>query len=345
MGIGFHVPKIIRIHGSIAFLFMLAACGGGTEEISGSEDVTSEEGSTAESEELEPVTLVLNWFPKSQMGGFFAAQSEGYFEENGLDIEVQPGGPEVSTLQMVAAGDAEFGLAHADQLLMARNQGMELVALAASLQNSPQAFMYHSDAGLDGFEDMNGRKAYVEAGIPYWEYLKSQYDLSDVEQLTYTGEYTQFMNEPESISQSFVTSEPYFMEREGVDVDTTLISEAGYDPYNVVLFVTRDYLEQNKETVEQFMNAYRPGWDYYEENYEEVNEVIHEANENIALEELKFESEAQHDFVYGGDAEENGVGHMTEERWGELIDQLYELELLDEQVDPEEVYTTEYLSE
>ncbi|MFD2706141.1 ABC transporter substrate-binding protein [Salibacterium lacus] len=325
---------------AFAAILGLAACGGGESGESGTAGAESEG-----TEETEDATLVLNWFPKSQMGGFFAAQSEGYFEDNGLNVEIQPGGPEVSTLQMVAAGDAEFGLAHADQLLMARNQGMELVALAASLQNSPQAFMYHEEAGMDGFEDLNGRKVFVEAGIPYWEYLKSQYDLSGVEQLTYTGEYTQFMSEPQSVSQSFVTSEPYFMQREGVDVETTLISEAGYDPYNVVLFVTKDYLENNEAKVEKFMNAYRPGWNHYEENYEEVNEVIHEANENIAPEELKFESEQQHDFVYGGAAEENGVGHMTPERWQELIDQLYELDLLDEQVDAKEVFTTEYLSE
>ncbi|SFL46279.1 ABC transporter substrate-binding protein [Salibacterium qingdaonense] len=329
--------KMRWLPAGFVLLVTLAACGGGESEESGT--------AGAESEGTEEATLVLNWFPKSQMGGFYAAKSQGYFEENGLNVEIQPGGPEVSTIQMVAAGDAEFGLAHADQLLMARNQGMDLVALGASLQNSPQAFMYHADAGMDGFEDLNGRKVYVEAGIPYWEYLKSQYDLSGVEQLTYTGEYTQFMSDHQSVSQSFVTSEPYFMERQDVDVETTLISESGYDPYNVVLFVTRDYLENNEAMVENFMQAYRPGWNYYEDNYEEVNEVIHEANENIAPEELKFESEQQHDFVYGGAAEENGVGHMTTERWQELIDQLYELDLLDEQVEPEKVFTTEYLTE
>ncbi|RSL32433.1 myristoyl transferase [Salibacterium salarium] len=343
----FKFNKNVLLMGSIFFLLILAACGEeeGTEEASGSDGGEGTESTEAAGEELESAKLVLNWFPKSQMGGFFAAQSEGYFEENGLDVDIQPGGPEVSTIQMVAAGDADFGLAHADQLLLARNQGMELVALGASLQNSPQALMFHEEAGLEDFEDMNGRQAYIEPGIPYWEYLMNEYDLSEVQQLSYNGQHTNFMNEPESVSQSFVTSEPYFMEREGIDVDTKLISESGYDPYNVVLFVTKDYLEGNEATVEKFMSAYQPGWEYYEDSYEEVNEVIHEANENIAVEELKFEAEAQHDFVYGGDAEENGVGHMTEDRWGKLIDQLYELELLDEQVDPNEVFTTEYLSE
>lgn len=122
-----------------------------------------------------------------------------------------------------------------------------------------------------------------------------------------------------------------------------MISEAGYNPYNVVLFVTKDYLDSNKETVERFMEAYTAGWDYYKDHDEEVNEVIHEANENIALEELAYEAETQFEFVFGGDAKENGVGFMTEERWGDLIHQLVEIGQLQETVDPNEVFTTEFL--
>ncbi|BAD66277.1 ABC transporter permease [Shouchella clausii] len=289
------------------------------------------------------VKLVLNWFPKAQMGGFFAAQSQAYYEDNDLDVDIEPGGPEVSAIQMVAAGQAEFGLAHADQILIARNQGIELVALAASLQESPQALMFHEGHGTDSFADINGRTAYIEPGIPYWDYLKSQYDLSDVTELAYNGQHVNFLENEEAVTQAFLTSEPFFLEREGIGTETLLISEAGYNPYNVVLFVTKDYLDSNKETVERFMEAYTAGWDYYKDHDEEVNEVIHEANENIALEELAYEAETQFEFVFGGDAKENGVGFMTEERWGDLIHQLVEIGQLQETVDPNEVFTTEFL--
>ncbi|WP_078395058.1 ABC transporter substrate-binding protein [Shouchella patagoniensis] len=308
-----------------ASLVLLAACGG-----------------SANSDGKEAVKLVLNWFPKSQMGGFYAAQVNGDYEDNGLDVEIEPGGPEVSAIQLVASGNADFGLAHADQLLVARNEGIEFIALAATQQESPQALMFHEGKGVSKFEGINGKTMYIEPGIPYWDYLKSQYDLSEVEELAYTGQNVNFLANEDSITQAFQTSEPFFLERQGVATETMLISEAGYNPYNVVLFVTKDYFDKNEETVDQFMKAYQSGWETYETNYDDINETIHEVNPEIAMEELEFEAEAQYEFVFGGDAEEHGVGYMSHERWQELIDQLVDIGQLDQTVDAAEVFTTKY---
>ncbi|BDH60227.1 ABC transporter permease [Lysinibacillus sp. PLM2] len=335
----------------LALLFVLAACGGsgssseptdGGAGTSGSGSETPSE-STEEPVEMKDVKLVLNWFAKAQHGGVYAAQENGLFEEVGLNVTVEPGGPQVSSINMVASGNAEFGLAHADQIAMARNEGIELVAVATAMQGSPQAFMFHKGHGIEDFEELNGRKVFIQPGIIYWEYLKTQYDLSGVEELTYTGQHVNFIPDVESVTQAFLTSEPYFMELEGVKVETKLIADAGYDPYNVVLYVTKDYLEQNKETVGAFTKAFVEGWNLYKDSYEEINTIIQEDNPDIELESLKFEAESQAEFVYGMDAAENGVGYMTEERWATLIEQLYSLGLLDEQYDASTIFTTEFL--
>ena len=127
--------------------------------------------------------------------------------ENGLNVEIEPGGPQVSSINMVASGNAEFGLAHADQLVMARNEGIELVAVAAAMQGSPQALMFHKGNGIKDFEELNGRKVYIQPGITYWEYLKSEYDLSGAEELAYTGQHVNFIGDKKAATQAFVTSE------------------------------------------------------------------------------------------------------------------------------------------
>lgn len=322
----------------MVLLLVLAACG--SEESSGS---TSE--GTDDSKEVKDVKVVLNWFAKAQHGGVYAARENGLFEESGLNVTIEPGGPQVSSINMVASGKADFGLAHADQIVNARNEGIELVAVAAAMQGSPQAFMFHKGHGIEDFDELNGRKVFVQPGIVYWEYLKTQYDLSKVEELAHTGQHGNFIADENSVTQAFVTSEPYFMKLDGVEVETKLISDAGYDPYNIVLYVTKDYLEENKETVERFTKAFVDGWDLYKDSYEEINKVIQEDNPDIELESLKFEAEAQSEFVYGGDAAENGVGYMTEERWATLIDQLNKLGILEETFDAKEIFTTEFLTE
>lgn len=315
---------------------LLSACG--------SEGATETESKAADtSGGTEDVKLVLNWFPKSQHGGVYSALEEGTFEENGLNVEVEPGGPQVSPVQIVAAGDAQFGLAHADQMLIARNQGIELVAVAATMQGSPQAFMYHKGEDIQDFEDLNGREVLVQPGITYWDFLKNKYDLSKVTELGYNGQHVNFIDNKTSVTQSFVTSEPFFMEQEKVPVETMLVSESGYDPYNVVLFVTKDYLESHKKTVQKFVSSYIKGWQSYEQSSDEINKVIVGENPNIALEALNFETETQHEYIYGKDAAEHGIGYMTEERWDTLEKQLLEIGLLKEDFKTSEMFTTEFL--
>ncbi|WP_251552066.1 ABC transporter substrate-binding protein [Neobacillus muris] len=330
--------KIKLLFIGLALLLILAACGG---EESGSSSAGESSGENGK--KLTDVKIVLNWFAKAQHGGVYTAQENGLFEKNGLKVTIEPGGPQVSSINMVASGKAEFGLAHADQIVNARNEGIELVAVAAAMQGSPQAFMFHKGKGIDDFDELNGKKVYIQPGIVYWEFLKSKYDLSKVQELTHTGQLTNFINDENAVTQAFVTSEPYFAKLEGVEVETKLISDAGYDPYNIVLYVTKDYLEKNKETVTAMTTAFVEGWNQYKDTYKEINKIIQKDDPDIELESLNFESESQADFVYGQDAAEHGVGYMTEERWATLIEQLHDLGVLKETFDAKTIFTTEFL--
>lgn len=318
-------------------MLFLAACSGG-EESSG--DTNNDPKESA----IEDVKLILNWFPKSQHGGVYAAMENDTFKENGLNVTIEPGGPQVSSVQLVASGQAQFGLAHADQLIIAKNQGIDLVAIATAMQGSPQAFMFHKGHGITDFEELNGKKVYIQPGITYWDFLKSKYDLSKVEELAYTGQHANFITEKDSATQAFTTSEPFFLQKEGIETETKLISDAGYDPYNVVLYVTKDYYENNKETVQKFVTSFVDGWNAYKDSSEIINEIIQKDNPDIALDALAFETETQKEFVYGGDAATHGFGYMSEERWTTLIEQLHDLGLLDETFNATEIFTNEFLS-
>ncbi|GAF64176.1 ABC transporter substrate-binding protein [Bacillus sp. TS-2] len=323
--------------------FILAACGNNTSNDASQTGGTETDNPSAVTDDLQEIKLVLNWFPKSQHGGAYAAVEQGFFEEVGLDVTLEPGGPQVSGIQIVAAGNAEFGLAHGDQILLARNEGVEVVSIAGIMQTSPQGLMFHEGEGINDFEDLNGRATFVQPGIAYWEFLKSKYDLSGVNELAYTGQHVNFLDDLESVTQNFVTSEPYMLEKEGVATETLLISESGYDPYQVVLFSTNEYLEDNEQLSKDFVAAFLKGWEYYKDHSDEINEIIHEDNPEIALDELADEAEKQNDFIFGHDASEHGVGYMSEERWALLIEQLYELDLLSESVDANEIYHSNYL--
>ena len=123
----------------------------------------------ADPAKLTPISQVLNWFPQPEQGGQFAAKVKGYYKDAGLDMTILPGGPQVSGIQIVAAGKAEFGMAQGDELIQARDQGIPVVALAAQFQINPTAILFHKGDNVKDFSDLNGRKIYLIPGSMYWE--------------------------------------------------------------------------------------------------------------------------------------------------------------------------------
>ncbi|MCZ4142775.1 myristoyl transferase, partial [Escherichia coli] len=112
--------------------------------------------------------------------GLYAAKEQGYYNEAGLDMTIQAGGPQVSPTQIVASGKAQFGLATADQLLVAREEGIPLVAIATIFQKSPQGLMVHANQNISSLADLNNRSVYVGTGSVFWDFVKSKYQLGNV---------------------------------------------------------------------------------------------------------------------------------------------------------------------
>src|ERR687898_2252647 len=85
-----------------AAMLALAACGG--------DDDDGAAGDTAAGGQKDKVTLQSKWVPQAQFAGYYAALAEGYYEEEGLDVTIKPGGPDIVPEQVVLGGQAEFGI-------------------------------------------------------------------------------------------------------------------------------------------------------------------------------------------------------------------------------------------
>lgn len=312
----------------LAAALTLSACGDGQ--------------SSGASKELTKVSQVTNWFAEPEHGGQYAALAKGFYEEAGLDMTIQSGGPGISSTQIVAGGKAEFGMGQADEILLARQNGIPLVAIAATFQKNPQGIMFHKGQYKD-ITELNGNKIYVGSGVVYWEYLKKAYSLDKVTEMKYTGSLANFVADPTAATQIYITSEPFSMQQEGVDVEYFLNYDLGYKQYGNVLYTTEDFLKKHPETVKAYVEASIKGWDYYKDNSEEINKVMQEKNPDLKLEAMAYGAKAQEPLVYGGDAETNGVGYMSKDIWSGLQAQLVDMGLLKEAEPIEDVFTNEYL--
>jgi len=247
-------------------------------------------------------------------------------------------------VQIVAGGRADFGMSDADTLALARSEGVPVVAIAAQFETSPQSLMFHEDSGIEGPEDIAGRTVFVAPAANYWNYLSERYGLQSSRVVAFSGTWGAFIEDKESVTQAYTTSSPYILEEEeGVPVREFLNADLGYNPYPI-LFTTERMIEEEPETVRAFVEASMRGWDYYYENTEKVNGVIRDLSPELSEGLLAYTAEKERPLVYGEDARENGVGHMTAGRWEALVGQLEEIGALEAgAVDPESCYTNEFL--
>ena len=125
----------------------------------------------AEGEGPRRVMLQLNWFPEMEHGGFYAAKVHGYFQDEGLEVEIIPGGTNVPVIQQVATRQVPFAIANAQDVLAGRSQDADVVALFAPLQHSPRCIMVHAASGIENFEQLHNVTLAVGEANLYVDFL------------------------------------------------------------------------------------------------------------------------------------------------------------------------------
>jgi NitT/TauT family transport system substrate-binding protein len=262
--------------------------------------------------------LALNWKPDPEFGGFYAAD----YAKHGLDVDILPGGAGTPTVQMVGAGSAEFGIVSADEILLARAQGNDVVALFAAFQNNPQGIMAHASRKLESIGDVlkSGTLA-LQSGLPYARLLRKKFGFDRVKIVPSTGgDLTAFFNDPNFAQQCFVAEEPLQAKRRGVDVTIFPISEIGYNPYTTVLAASGDLLRKNPDMATRMVAAVREGWRSYLDNAAPTNDRMYALNPTMDKATFAEVAEAQKSLI-----ESSPLGKMTTERWSTLASQLKDL--------------------
>lgn len=314
----------------VAAMMLLAGCG--RREPGGSN--ASGSGS------LHEVKLALNWVPEPEFGGFYAAKETHVFEIHGLDVEILPGGAGAPVVQMIASGQVEFGIVSADEIVIARSKGADVVGLFAVYQTNPQGIMVHADRGLTSLEQVltSGGTLAMEAGLPYAKYLEKKHGFSKVQVVPYAGGVAAFLNDKNFAQQCFIFSEPLAAKRQGVEPKVFLIAESGYNPYTTVVATRGEMLTKNPEVVRAMVQSCREGWMEYLRAPERTNAVMGKLNTAMDAQTFIDAAEAQQSLILTQEVQGDSIGTMTLSRWETLVSQLVELGVIDKAVPAAECF-------
>jgi NitT/TauT family transport system substrate-binding protein len=278
---------------------------------------------------MTPVSQVMNWFAQSAHGGLFAALKQGLYEQANLKMTNEQGGPQISAAPLVATGKHTFGMMQADQLLLAREEGLPLVGVFGIFQVNPQGLMYHMEQPVKDFADLNGRKVYVSPTATYWLYFVKKYKLDKVEQLNYNGQLPLFLNDKSAVFQCYVSSEPPAAKKAGANPGYLLNADSGFNPYGNIMVTTEQMVKDKPDVVQAYASATLAGWRHYLDNPQPTVEYIisdyrKDYDGPLGVEAARIEKP----LVIGKSNDPKQIGVVTEARMKELHDQMREVGVL-----------------
>jgi NitT/TauT family transport system substrate-binding protein len=293
---------------------------------------------------LTVVKLQTDWYPQPEHGGFYDALVKGYYKDEGLDVQILPGGPYVTSEPLVASGSVQFGMNSADHIMESiANADEPLIAVGATMQHDPQGVMVRADSPVHAWTDLNGRTVAVKPGSTWWEFMVHKFNLDKVREIPATYSVANFLQDPNYIQQAFVTSEPYFAQKDGVQTRMLINSEAGYDPYRV-FYTSKDFLREHPEVVAKFVRASIKGWRDYMNDPAQANATILKLNPALSSDWMQYSYAALKNggFITGGDKSGAMVGQFDAARWQSTYSQLLELHVLKKPIDVNSVFTAAY---
>ncbi|GIW97526.1 MAG: ABC transporter permease [Pirellulaceae bacterium] len=315
---------------------VVAGCRPSTE---GSDGAARDPGGGAQK-----VTLMLNWFPEVEHGGFFAAKVEGIAAQLGLQLAIRSGGPAAPVAQELVTGRVDFAVANADDVLLYQQQGAPVVAVLAAMQQSPRCILVHRDSGITSLEQLRGLTLQAGAGRPYLLFLQARGLLDGVQVVPYSG-VPRFCADKKSAMQGYLFSEPFLAEQLGCPAHALLVADLGFNPYASCLVTTRRAIAERADLVARMVQACRDGWLRYLESPQETNLEILRANQHgMTQEALEYGSRAIQPLCLPTGMRREEFGQMTRSRWQQLFDQFLELGLIDAQrFRVDDVYTSRFI--
>ncbi len=211
------------------------------------------------------VRLQQQWFANSGFAGEVIAQYRTS-SKYGIAIDVIPGSDQIDTKQVVKLGDAEVGVAGAEQIMQANEKGAGFVIIGVINSRSLACFISKKEKGIIKPKDMEGYRIGTMEGSPVdliYQALKEKEELaiSKADEVPTGWVLTGFVQDEYDVYPAFINDEPITLQLQGIDVNTILPSHYGVDFIGTVYFCRSEFVERCPEIVQSFVNSIIEGWE------------------------------------------------------------------------------------
>jgi len=317
-------------------------------------------GTAFAQDDLIDVCFQSKWFPQAQFVGYFTAQGKGFYEEEGLDVTILDGGTVNPTVQ-VASGNCDFGTDWIANMLVQRDQGLNVTQIAQIYQVAGYRLVALADSGIEDFADMAGRRVgvwsfgneFAAAAVFAKADLLSDLDPTvtdpDVEAVVYAFDPALVFPDEVDLASAMTYNELDQIIGLGYPLDVLNVldpADIGADLLEDLIFANNDVLATDdfkgsglsgKEVAERFVRASIRGWEYAAENQEEATDIVIAQCGDTCAGSGTTQSPEIHQTWQTAEAvkltipsEDTVVGSIDRDAWERSIETLVEVELISE---------------
>lgn len=270
-----------------------------------------------------------NWVAQAEHGGFYQSVADGTYAACGLDVTIQPGGPQVNNRALLIAGRIDYHMGgNLLETFSAVQEGIPIVAVAASFQKEPQVILTHPGR-VSSFEEIATlpRVLIADHGFAsFYQWMINAYGFTAEQRVPYTFNAAPFVADPDSAMQGYLSSEPYYVAKEGgFEPDVWLIADAGYSTYSTLIETMAPTIAEKPEQVKCFVEGSIKGWyTYLYGDNTAANDLIKADNPDMSDEAITYAIDKMKEagIVDSGDALTLGIGVMTEVQVKDFYDKM-----------------------
>lgn len=316
---------------SLAGAFALAITGCGTEN----DNTASTETSAKSSDEINEITLVLDWTPNTNHTGFYVAENEGYYDEVGLKVNiVQP--PEGEATKMVASGQAQFGIDFQDSLapVFTSEDNIPVKAVATIIQHNTSGIISLKEDGIDSPKGLEG-KNYATWDFPVEKAMLQnivEADGGDFSKVNLIPDYVE--NEPAALQADIDAIWVYYSwagiacKQAGLDTNMFYFKDINpdFDYYSPVIIANTDWISANPDVAKAFLEATKKGYEFAIDDPDKAADILCKQVPELDKELVK-ESQEWLSSQYKAEVEQ--WGYIDQSRWDAFYKWLGDNELSD----------------
>ena len=274
------------------------------------------------------VNMQLGWIPSVNQAGEIVAKRLGFYEQEGIDFAVQPGGPNIDGVAIVASGRYEVGqVSSSPSVMLAVSQGLPIKCFAVGAQKHPFTFFSLAKNPVRKPGDLVGKKV----GIPSTAAIllramlaKNKIAEKDVTVVTIGSDMAPLLTGQVDVVTGWLTSTTALKTLGPDRVDMTLW-DAGVQLYGLPYYASTKTIDTQPKLLEAFLRATSRGWQHAKANRDQAADLLVKEYPNLKREDERVALDVMLDYALGGPAQAQGWGTMDPAVWQSQISTYSEL--------------------